>query len=79
MNLNWNEYSIGQAYDGAASMREAYKGFQAIIKKEKRDFGKRDYCETFSANRYMSENTLYKFLNIRSTVLVRNLIRYFIF
>lgn len=34
MNLNWKEHLIGQAYDGAASMRGAYKGLQAIIKKE---------------------------------------------
>jgi len=34
MNLNWKEHLIGQAYDGAASMRGAYKGLQAIVKKE---------------------------------------------
>jgi len=34
MNLNWNEHLIIQAYDGATSMRGAYKGLQAIIKKE---------------------------------------------
>lgn len=32
MCLDWKTYLIGQSYDGAASMRGAYNGLQAIVK-----------------------------------------------
>lgn len=32
MDIDWKKYLIGQSYDGAASMRGAYNGLQAIMK-----------------------------------------------
>lgn len=32
MGIDWKTYLIGQSYDGAASMRGAYNGLQAIMK-----------------------------------------------
>ncbi|XP_025198494.1 uncharacterized protein LOC112596886 [Melanaphis sacchari] len=32
MDIDWKKYLIGQSYDGAASMKGAYNGFQAIMK-----------------------------------------------
>lgn len=32
MCLDWKTYLVGQSYDGAASMRGAYNGLQAIVK-----------------------------------------------
>lgn len=34
MNIDWKTHLIGQSYDGAASMRGAYNGLQAIIKQQ---------------------------------------------
>lgn len=61
MNLNWKEHLIGQAYNGVALMRGAYKGFQTIIKKEN-PRATYVWCWTHQFNRVIKAND-YEYLH----------------